>query len=372
MHLYVFIRIYPLPFVKKYLGQKIFIVINLIFLFSLIGARYFAHNKTGAFAKYLELVGMIWLGSIFLIFVSVFFIDLLTCYGIFFKKKSKYFRVGSLSLGVVLSIIAIIQGCRPPVFSNYEILIPNLPQEMDGKIIVAISDLHIGSLTGKEWLEQTIYQIQQKKPNFIFLLGDIFEGHSIPDNKQLGSTLKKLSASHGVWAVLGNHFFHGNDEATGLSILQKAGIKTLRNEWIEISPGLVLAGVDDLTRYYRKQKNGDLLYRALKNRPTGATTIFLSHSPMQIEDSAKAGVNLMLSGHTHGGQIWPFDYIVKQRYSFLEGKYQIGNMTLIVCRGTGTWGPRMRLFHPNEILHITLRKGAKRSSTPETIPTQGI
>lgn len=355
MHLYVFARTYSLPILGRFPGRKAFVVINLIFWLALVSARYFVHRQTGTFAMILESVGMIWLGVVFLIFLSVFVVDLLTLYGLLFKKYTIRLRIGLIIFGIVLSIIAIIQGFRPPVFSNYEIQVPNLPQEMNGKVIVAVSDLHVGTLIGVEWLEEIIFRIQQKKPDLVFLLGDILEGHSIQNANKLITTLSKLNATYGVWAVFGNHFFYGPDTTTALSIFEKAGIQVLRNKWVEVIPGLILSGVDDLTSSQRKKQNiQDLLDKALNNRPINAATIFLSHSPLQIDKLSKSGINLMLSGHTHGGQIWPFNYIVKQRYPFIDGKYKIGAMDLIVSRGTGTWGPRMRLFKPSEILHIKL------------------
>ena len=122
-------------------------------------------------------------------------------------------------------------------------------------------------------------------------------------------------------------------------------------------PGLVLTGVDDLTARGEFRHPGPYLETALANRPKGAT-ILLSHSPMEAEKAAQAGVGLMLSGHTHNGQIWPFEYLVRLRYDFIGGFYKIGEMPLIVCRGTGTWGPRMRLWRPSEIVRITLKSPA--------------
>jgi predicted MPP superfamily phosphohydrolase len=110
-----------------------------------------------------------------------------------------------------------------------------------------------------------------------------------------------------------------------------------------------MVGVDDLTAIHRSGQDGDPISKALAGRPQGAT-ILLSHTPWQADKAAKAGVSLMLSGHTHGGQIWPFDYLVKRVYPLLEGRYEVDGMTVIVCRGTGTWGPRMRLWRPSEIL----------------------
>jgi len=84
-------------------------------------------------------------------------------------------------------------------------------------------------------------------------------------------------------------------------------------------------------------------------------TVLLSHTPWQAEKAANFGASLMLSGHTHGGQIWPFGYLVRRVYPLLGGRYEVAGMPVIVCRGTGTWGPRMRLWRPGEILRVTLR-----------------
>ncbi len=127
----------------------------------------------------------------------------------------------------------------------------------------------------------------------------------------------------------------------------------LRNGWSEVRPGLILAGVEDLTSRRRNGQTDDVLSRALLGRTPGGT-IVLSHTPWQAETAASAGAGLMLCGHTHGGQIWPFGYIVRLVYPLLAGRYEVGGMPVIVCRGTGTWGPRMRLWSRCEILRVTL------------------
>jgi predicted MPP superfamily phosphohydrolase len=129
----------------------------------------------------------------------------------------------------------------------------------------------------------------------------------------------------------------------------------LQNRWVRVRPGLVLAGVDDLTRHSRSGVPGDPLAKALAGLPSGSAVILLSHSPLQAERAAVAGAGLMLCGHTHGGQIWPFNYLVGLRYPMIAGRYAVGGTTVIVTRGAGTWGPRMRLWLPGEILRITLR-----------------
>lgn len=134
-----------------------------------------------------------------------------------------------------------------------------------------------------------------------------------------------------------------------MTLVQKSGLNVIHNRWTEVHPGLVLAGVDDLTTWNRDGRNGDHISTALAARPPGAT-ILLSHTPWNTDEAARLGVGLMLCGHTHNGQIWPFGYLVRRRYPLLEGQYNVNGMTVIVCRSTSTWGTRMRLWHPSEIL----------------------
>ena len=201
--------------------------------------------------------------------------------------------------------------------------------------------------------------MQAQQPDLVVLLGDLFEGHGKPQSELL-PVLRRLSAPLGVWVVPGNHEFHHRRNGSTL-LVEEAGFQLLRNRWAEVRPGMVMVGVDDLTAIRRSGQDGDPLSKALAGRPPGAT-ILLSHTPGQADKAAKAGVSLMLSGHTHGGQIWPFDYLVKRVYPLLEGRYEVDGMTVIVCRGTGTWGPRMRLWRPSEILRLKLYTGRRQDT----------
>jgi predicted MPP superfamily phosphohydrolase len=188
----------------------------------------------------------------------------------------------------------------------------------------------------------------------LIILGvDILEGDD-PSERDLLVKLHQLSAPRGVWAVAGNHESHGNNGSSN-NVLQSVGIRVLRNEWVEVRRGMVIAVVQDLTHIERAGLNSNnLVIRALSGRPSEAVTVFVSHAPLNAELVASRGVSLMLSGHTHNGQIWPFNYFVEQINPYTSGFYKLGNMQLFVCRGTGTWGPRMRLWRRGEIAKITL------------------
>jgi uncharacterized protein len=353
MQVYVFWRVSTASFVKKCIPGKFIISCGLFLWACFFFSRFFGDNGIGFLAGTLEFISMTWLAMLFLIFTPLFLADLVTGFGYLLPRYAPSVRGLALITGLLLSAIALVQGLRPPLVKNYTIELSGLRDELDGTTIVAMSDMHLGSLINTKWLEACRIQVSKLKPNLIVLLGDISEGHGEPDEELL-PVLNRFSAPLGVWAVLGNHEFHSHRNKSR-SLLEKTNFHILRNSWQEVLPGLVLAGVGDLTS--SRQSDNSFL-NLLKDHPQDAT-ILLSHSPREIEKAADAGVDVMLSGHTHGGQIWPFNYLVKLRFPFLEGQYKIKNMNLIITRGAGTWGPRMRLWYPGEILRITLHSKKK-------------
>ena len=351
MQIYVFWRAASVPLLKRHVPRKVLIGVGLGLWAGFFFGRILGHDSTGVVARTLELFGMTWMAVLFLLFVSLLAMDLLTGFGFLLPRVAPPLRGVALVAGGLLSGIALVQGLRPPVVQNYDVSLSGLPDEMNDTVLVAVSDLHLGSLLGERWLEARVTQIQAEQPDIVVLLGDLFEGHGQPRGELL-PVLRRLSAPLGVWVVPGNHEFYGGDN-TSTSLIKEAGFQLLRNYWAEVRPGLVLGGVDDLTASRRSGQGGDHISTALAGRPPGAT-ILLSHTPWQADKAAEAGVGLMLSGHTHGGQVWPFGYLVKRIYPLFEGQYEVEGMTVIVCRGTGTWGPRMRLWRPGEILRVKL------------------
>lgn len=352
MHIYVFWRLATVPLVSRHVSLYLLFAAGLLLWAIFFIGRVFGHNGTGALAAAAEFFGMLWMGTLFLLFLPLLAADIITLFGLLLPRIAATLRGWALVAGVALSIIAIIQGMRPPVVQRYEVRLAGLPSAMDKTVVAAMSDLHLGSLIGKRWLAARVAQVNRERPDLVVFLGDLFEGHGESEDELL-STLRGLSAPLGVWAVTGNHEFHGGSERS-TRLFDGAGIRLLRNRWEQLRPGFILAGVDDLTAKYRSGRGGDFISQALSGRPPGAT-ILLSHTPWETEKAASAGVNLMLCGHTHGGQIWPFGYLARRAYPLLAGRYEVDGMPVIVSRGTGTWGPRMRLWRPAEILRIVLR-----------------
>jgi uncharacterized protein len=354
MHVYVLWRISNVPFVKRYLHFKYLVLVILILWAILFSGLFFGHNRSGAFASILETIAMTWMAMLFLIFTTVLMADVLTGFGFFLPRRAASIRGWGLIAGVVLSATALIQGYRAPVVDKYEVYLDCLPGELNNLKVIGLSDLHVGSQINDKWLASRVTEVNELKPDLIVLLGDIVEGHTKEKEEIYAATLARLSAPLGKWAVLGNHENFRDEGGNSTSLYDKAGIPVLRGNWTELKPGLVLAGVDPpLGRMGNRDVIPGSISSILAGRPRGAT-ILLSHFPQGADEAAKAGVGLMLSGHTHGGQIWPFSWIVKLTYPLLQGEYRGDGMTVIVSRGAGTWGPRMRLWRPGEIVFVTL------------------
>jgi predicted MPP superfamily phosphohydrolase len=352
MHVYVFRRAASVPFVKRRISRKVLFGAGALLWVVVFIGRFLGRDGSSGASVALETIGMTWLGALFLASVSLLAVDLLTGFGALFPRHAPSLRGWALVAGALLSAAALVQGMRPPVVEDYEVRLPGLSGSMDGTVIVAMSDLHLGSILEERWLRARVAQVQALRPDLVVLLGDLFEGHG-PPRQGVFPVLETLSAPLGVWAVSGNHESHGGRDSSMLP-LEKAGVRVLRNGWVELRPGFVLAGVDDLTAGRRAGNAGDTVARTFDGRPPGAA-ILLSHTPWQAESAAAAGAGLMLSGHTHGGQIWPLGYLTRISYPLFDGEYDVNGMKVIVCRGTGTWGTRMRLWRPAQILRITLR-----------------
>jgi predicted MPP superfamily phosphohydrolase len=354
MHGFVFWRLASVPWLGGLLSRR-------ALLWTAVGcgasyplARSLNSWKLAAVGEPLEFLASTWVGLLFLLFALLVIVDLFTLGGVLVPRFVPALRGAAALVALILAGIGFVQGMRPPVVVDYEVRLPGLPKERDGLVMVAVSDLHLGTMIGEKWMARLIGRVDALKPDLVVIVGDLVDGE-VGRLEPLLPVLKTLRAPLGVWAVTGNHEYYAGLERS-VHLLENAGYTVLRDRAAEIVPGLVVAGVDDLTARRQYGRADRAVEKTLAGRPPGGA-VLLSHSPLQADAAAAAGAGLMLSGHTHGGQIWPFGYLVRLTYPLLGGRYEVGGMTAIVCRGTGTWGPRMRLWRPGEILRITLRAG---------------
>lgn len=358
MHAYVIVRLAHLPAFANPVLRRLLVWAAVALALSYPLARIAEARGWRAVGVGLEAVGSSWMGLLFLLLAALLTVDAVTGFGLLFKGAVLPMRTIAAALAVALATAGLAIGLAPPAVSEHEVVLEGLPPELDGTVIVAVSDLHVGGLISPRWAERLVERIVAREPDIVCFVGDIVEGGRKVATPFL-PVFRRLDPPLGTWAVTGNHeYYAGLDES--LAVFQEAGFTALRDQWREVAPGLILAGVDDLTARRQFGDRGEaFVSRAVSGRPPGAT-VLLSHTPWEVEQAAAAGVGLVISGHTHAGQIWPFRYLVKARYAFVGGRYQVEGTTLLVGRGTGTWGPRMRLWKPSEILAITLRAKGSR------------
>jgi hypothetical protein len=233
---------------------------------------------------------------------------------------------------------------------NIDVKIKNLPARWKNKKIIQISDVHLGQVNQKEFLEKIVSKINLVSPEMVLITGDLFDGMDGILASVL-QPLKKIDPPKGIFFITGNH-----ETYLGLNNIfkeiKKTPIKVIRNEVLSIS-GLKIIGID----YPEQGEKSDIISKLelLKKDYFGKPNILLHHTPVNISQIKKMGINLELCGHTHNGQIFPFDLITKLIYrNYNYGLYSSGNYTLYTTNGVGTWGPTMRLGNIPEIVVITL------------------
>lgn len=245
-----------------------------------------------------------------------------------------------------------------------EVPIPRLPRSLDGFTIAQLTDLHVGVTIDAEFVRRVVERTNALEPDLIALTGDLVDG-PVSALRRDAAPLGELRAKHGVFAVTGNHEYYSGAEEW-IAELTRLGVRYLRNEHVTIgaTPGAMiggfdLAGIDDHSAHRWKMQgkpHGADLAAALRDRDPTRALILLAHQPRQVRDTAGHDVDLQLSGHTHGGQVWPWHYLVKaQQGGLLAGLYEREGTRVYVSRGCGYFGPPVRVGAPLEISRIVLR-----------------
>jgi predicted MPP superfamily phosphohydrolase len=251
------------------------------------------------------------------------------------------------------------RAARGPVaVRRVEVALARLPEAHDGLRIVQLTDIHVGSTIGRAFVEDVVRRANALAPDLVAITGDLVDG-SVAELGAAVSPLADLRARHGVFFVTGNHEYFSGAEPW-MAELGRLGVRVLRNERVSIGAGddaFDLAGVEDRSaERYGGAPHEEAMAHALAGRDAAREVVLLAHQPRSFGTAARFGVGLQLSGHTHGGQMWPFGLIVRLTQPFLAGLHREGASQIYVSRGTGYWGPPMRLAAPAEITEVILRR----------------
>ena len=262
--------------------------------------------------------------------------------------------IAVLASGTVLGIVAVLSARLPVGVRTVPVRLARWPAELTGYTVVQLSDIHVGETIGKGFVERLVRRANALNPDLIVITGDLVDG-SVHDLAPLTAPLASLHAPDGVWFVTGNHEYYSGAVAW-VEHLRTLGIRVLRNERVPIGGerGFDLAGTDDYAARGFGPGSGEDIPRALADRDQRRPVILLAHQPRSFTEAAAFGVDLQLSGHTHGGQIFPIHYLTGLVQPYLAGLHRRGESSIYVSRGCGYWGPPMRLGAPPEITKIVL------------------
>jgi uncharacterized protein len=254
-------------------------------------------------------------------------------------------------VGVAAAAATVIYGlvhvARGPIVRRVRIPLAKLPASADGYTIAQLTDVHIGPLLGERFAASVVAKVNALAPDLIVITGDLVDGR-LDELRRHIEPLRHLAARDGVYAVTGNHEYYWNPTAW-LEHLRSFDIRILRNEHVVIRDAFALAGVDDSSA-------SEDVPRALAGRDANLPVVLLAHHPRTIARAAPAGVDLQLSGHTHGGQLLPLGWLSRLFEPHVAGLARFGATWLYVSEGTGFWGPPMRVGTSSEIALVTLTR----------------
>jgi predicted MPP superfamily phosphohydrolase len=261
--------------------------------------------------------------------------------------------VGASALG--LGTGGIFFALRELAVKNVTIRLAKLPASMHGFTIVQLTDIHVGPTIGKAFIDEMVAKTNALAPDLIAITGDLVDG-SVAALAPFVEALGRLKAKHGVFFVTGNHEYYSGADAW-IAHLGTLGIRVLRNERVAID-GFDLAGVDDAHAHRYSNAHGMDVPKALAGRDASRPLVLLAHQPKAIADAARGGVDLQLAGHTHGGQFFPWNLMVKLDQPYVTGLHLHETTQIYVSEGTGYWGPPMRVGTRAEITRIELHRDA--------------
>ncbi|MFI7678014.1 metallophosphoesterase [Actinophytocola sp. NPDC049390] len=275
------------------------------------------------------------------------------------QAPSRFVAVTVLVVGVVLVAWGVYEAMRVPRVRRTEVTLPRLGPGLDGTTVVVLTDTHYGPINRTRWSERTAAAVNALTPDIVVHAGDIADG-TVAQRLTQAAPLGTVTARYARGYVTGNHEYFGEAQEW-LDHMASLGWEPLHNRHVVIERGgdrLVLAGVDDATaKASGLDGHGAQLDAALAGAPDDAAVVLVAHQPRQVAETA-GHVDLQVSGHTHGGQIWPFHYLVRVDQPSVQGLSQHGPTQLYTSRGAGFWGPPMRIFAPSEITLLTLRSPA--------------
>ena len=348
-----------------------YVVVFWALALSFIAGRFLERIAITTFSDIIVWVGSFWLAAFAYFMLFALLVDLLRLFNYivpFFPSfitrnyaRAKEVTALGAALLVTCAIVAGYFNARTPRLRTLNLHIDKKVDSLRSLNLAVASDIHLGTIIGRSRLDAIVKTINALEPDLILLPGDIVDEDLGPVIKQnLGETLRKLKAKYGVLAITGNHEYIGGVEEA-CRYLEEHGIMVLRDTCVRVNNDLFVVGREDrsISQFAGKRRKPleELMTQVDKRLPV----ILMDHQPFGLNEAVGQGVDLQLSGHTHHGQIWPFQFITKAVYELSWGYLKRGSTHIYVSSGVGSWGPPVRIGNTPEIVNIRLTVGEEGS-----------
>ncbi len=350
--------------------RTIYLVTGVFFVISFIAGRFLERVWISFFSDVLIWVGSFWIAFMFYFFLSLVIIDLLRFINFlipFFPsfitaniEKTKRITALVVFVFVIITIAGGYINTRTINTRTYKFKINKYAGELSSLNIVMASDLHLGTILGKSFLNNLVDKINALKPDIILLAGDIVDEDLNPVIKNnVGEELVRLKSKFGVFAITGNHEYIGGVEAA-VKYLTAHGITELRDTSVKIDDSFSVVGREDRSVKQFSGRQRKSLSELLTGIDKSFPIIMMDHQPFGLNEASENGIDLQLSGHTHNGQLWPINYIIEKIYDLAWGYEVRGDTHYYVSCGVGGWGPPIRTGSRPEIVNLKIKFKAEK------------
>jgi predicted MPP superfamily phosphohydrolase len=336
----------------------------------LIAGRSWLRGSLGELSRAYEITVYVWVAIAVCMLLALWFGDLVRLGALVARKvrrtaapvddDRREFITRTLprsvaATGAIITGYGTYRAFTPPEVTETVIPIAKLPPSLEGLRIVQLTDIHVGPFIRRKLIDRLVEQANALRPDLLVITGDMVDG-KVPELGDSVAGLGNLRARFGTFFVTGNHDY-GSGDREWVAFLEQHGIPSLRNRRVEIGDAggsIDLIGVDDWSSGRRRGRPGYDLDAAIAGRDPDRASVLLAHQPANFDEVVAQGIDLQISGHTHGGQIFPMTHMVGVRYPYDRGLFREGDAHIYVSRGCGFWGPPARVGSPPELATIIL------------------